>query len=843
MKIDNFRKWYKKGFCMRLLFMSLFVLSSLYADDNSINSIDLVWVMVATALVFLMQAGFTALETGMVRAKNSINVAIKNIADMIIAIAIFFAIGFAFMFGDSAGGFVGVSHFFLNDIVDANGYSFFIFQAVFAGTAVTIVSGAVAERMRFGAYFIVAIVITAFIYPLFGHWTWGGAFVEGQSSWLGDKGFLDFAGSTVVHSIGAWVGLAGAIVLGPRLDRYNEDGSINEIHGSNLSIVAIGVFIIWFGWFGFNGGSTLSADASVAKIIVNTNISAAFAAITAVVLSVIQYGKVAVDKVMFSIIAGLVGITAGCDLVSPLGAMSIGIVSAIVMWLGEVVLEKLRIDDPLMAVPAHGFAGAWGTLAIAFFAPEEALVNGSMIDQFLVQLMGVAVAFVWAFGIGMVLFLLLKSMNILRVPPEDEKLGLNISEHDAKMGWTDTIETMRTIIAKNDFSQRCEIEIGTEAGEVARNFNILIQHIEDKIKSDENCIEELERVLSAIKNGDLSTRLNLSTKNESLIKLNSVINEMLEVLNDKVARSLRVLKSYTNDNYKDRIVKLDDLTGEVRELMDCINGLGDTLSQMSLNRLKSSVVFEENSTKLTRNVEQMKSSADVQTESISKTVVSLEQILADIKDNSERTSQMASLAKDVEKSTQIGDKLAKETTSAMEDINEANTLINESIEMIEKIAFQTKILSLNAAVEAATAGEAGKGFAVVAGEVGNLASSSGEAAKKIKDLVTSAKAKTAEGKEISNRMKDGFENLSTQILQTSKYIEEVSKSSQSQKIGVDTINKAMLELEDVIKDSSKIANETNEVAQNSATITERILSDVKNKEFDGKEEYLNRLSA
>jgi methyl-accepting chemotaxis protein len=239
----------------------------------------------------------------------------------------------------------------------------------------------------------------------------------------------------------------------------------------------------------------------------------------------------------------------------------------------------------------------------------------------------------------------------------------------------------------------------------------------------------------------------------------------------------------------------------------------------------------------------MKSSADIQTDSISKSVVSLEQILADIKDNNERASQMASLAKEVEKSTHIGDRLAKETTSAMEDINEANTLINESIEMIERIAFQTKILSLNAAVEAATAGEAGKGFAVVAGEVGNLASSSGEAAKKIKELVISAKAKTDEGKSISNKMKDGFEALSAQIAETSKYIAEVSKSSHSQKIGVDTINQAMLELEDVIKDSSKIANETNEVAQNSATITQSILNDVKSKEFDGKQEYVRRLSA
>jgi Amt family ammonium transporter len=573
-----------KGFYMRAVILLFFTSSILLADDTSIKNIDLVWVMVATALVFLMQAGFTALETGMVRAKNSINVAIKNIADMIIAIAIFFLVGFAFMFGDSAGGFVGVSHFFLDDITDASGFSFFIFQAVFAGTAVTIVSGAVAERMRFGAYFIVAIVITAIIYPIFGHWSWGGALIEDQSSWLADRGFLDFAGSTVVHSIGAWVGLAGAIVLGPRIDRFSDDGTPNEIYGSNLSIVAIGVFIIWFGWFGFNGGSTLSADSAIAKIIVNTNLSAAFAAITAVVISVILYGKVSVEKVMFAIIAGLVGITAGCDVVSPLGAVSIGIVSTIVMWVGEVMFVKLKIDDPLMSVPAHGFAGAWGTIAIAFFAPSDVLINGSVLEQLIVQLTGVAVAFVWAFGIGMVLFLLLKGMGILRVPPEDERLGLNISEHNAKMGWNDTIDTMRSIIDKNDFSQRCEIEIGTEAGEVARNFNILIEHIEKRMQSDARGIEELERVVSSIKSGDLSQRLDISTDNESLKKLNSVINDMLNVLDDKVARSLRVLKSYTNDDYTDRIQKLDNLGGEVRELMECINELGNTLSNMSLNR-------------------------------------------------------------------------------------------------------------------------------------------------------------------------------------------------------------------------------------------------------------------
>lgn len=266
---------------MKLVLVFLFSSIVIYASEeqNVQLNLDLVWIMVATALVFFMQAGFTFVETGVVRAKNSINVAMKNVIDMIFSITTYFFVGFGVMFGATYGGLFGTSGFLLDGFTSNFDYTFFIFQAVFAGTAVTIVSGAVAERMQFKAYLVIAVCVTAIIYPVVGHWGWGGAILDGETGWLAEKGFIDFAGSTIVHSVGAWVGLAGAIVLGARVDRFDKNGKPNEMQPFSQTYIALGVFILWFGWFGFNGGSTIAGDGSFAKVIVVTAISASIAGI------------------------------------------------------------------------------------------------------------------------------------------------------------------------------------------------------------------------------------------------------------------------------------------------------------------------------------------------------------------------------------------------------------------------------------------------------------------------------------------------------------------------------------------------------------------------------------
>ena len=332
--------------------------------------LDIVWVLFATVLVFLMQAGFAMLEAGATRAKNAANIIMKNVMDISIGSLVFWMIGFGFMFGANESGLIGTSNFFLSDIDPSTDtgmfdFSFFIFQTVFAATAATIISGAVSERTKFAAYLIYTVAVTAFIYPIFGSWVWGG----GWLSELGDNGFMDFAGSTVVHSVGGWAALAGAIVVGPRLGKFI-DGKPVAIPGHSITLAALGVFILWFGWFGFNAGSTVSGnDASIAIIAVTTLLAAAAGSVGSMALSYILWKRFDASMTLNGVIGGLVAITAGTANVSPAMAVIIGLIGGFVVVAAVVLLErKLKVDDPVGAIAVHGFAGAWGTIAVGLFA-------------------------------------------------------------------------------------------------------------------------------------------------------------------------------------------------------------------------------------------------------------------------------------------------------------------------------------------------------------------------------------------------------------------------------------------------------------------------------------------
>ncbi len=445
----------------------------LHHPPTTQENLNFIWIILCAALVFFMQAGFSALESGLVRAKNSINVSLKNFSDLIFSMITFFVLGFAFMFGTSGNGWIGLEGFFLEGKSQPYDYAYFIFQAVFAGTAATIVSGAVAERMRFEAYLISTVIISALIYPLYGHWAWN------SEGWLFKLNFVDFAGSAVVHSIGGWVGLAGALVLGPRLGKFNADGSANDIPASSIPSAVLGAFILWFGWFGFNGGSTLIGDGSIAKIVVNTSISGSVASITAFAISKTLTGKFRAEHILNGALGGLVGVTAGCAVLEPMGALYIGLGAGVVVYFAEVLLLKLKIDDPVGAVPVHGFCGCYGTLALAVFAPADALPMKDHLAQLGVQAIGSATAFAWAFCVGLLLFSLLKWMRILRVPPEYESRGLNEAEHGAKQTMLDTYDTISYMVKSGDFSRKITPEIGTEAGDIAKVFNLLVDELND----------------------------------------------------------------------------------------------------------------------------------------------------------------------------------------------------------------------------------------------------------------------------------------------------------------------------------------------------------------------------
>jgi len=391
------------------------------------NNLNIVWTLVAAALVFFMQAGFAKVEAGFTRAKNACNIVMKNMMDFSVGAVMWFLVGFAFMFG-KGNSFIGLDHFAASDfsVSDLN-WTFWIFQCVFAGTAATIVSGAMAGRTKFTGYLAYSAVICAVIYPIAGHWAWSSLYYgEGvQQGWLVDLGFLDFAGSTVVHSCGAWLALAGAIVLGPRKGKYTPDGKSNAIPGHNIPLAALGVFILWFGWFGFNCGSTTTGDSSVGYIAMTTTLAAAAGAILAMVTSWFRFKKPDVGMTLNGALAGLVAITAGCDAVSMSGALVLGGVAGIlVVFAVEFIDKVLKIDGPVGAVSVHGVCGAWGTLGLCFF-----IDGGFTMKQFLVQLAGVGAMFGWAFGLGLVVFTLIKFTIGLRASDEEEARGLDFGEH------------------------------------------------------------------------------------------------------------------------------------------------------------------------------------------------------------------------------------------------------------------------------------------------------------------------------------------------------------------------------------------------------------------------------
>jgi ammonium transporter, Amt family len=390
------------------------------------------WVLITGALVFFMQAGFALVEAGLTRSKNTTNILFKNLMDFAIGTLGFWLIGYGIMFGSGTGFFGNFEFFSTTDHGAALGIpnlAFFFFQLVFAATAATIVSGAMAERTKFISYLIYSAVITLFIYPISGHWIWGGGWLSQLST-----PFHDFAGSTVVHSLGGWLALSGAIVLGPRIGKY-KNGKVNAIPGHSITLAALGVFILWLGWFGFNPGSTLSLSnpALVANIFVTTNAAAAAGAVGTLITTWIKYGKPGLSMTLNGVLAGLVAITAGCDAVSPGGAIIIGFIAGILVVFAVEFFDKVvKVDDPVGAVSVHGICGAFGTLAVGLFATNGGLFYGGGAAMLTTQAIGVASVAAWGIGTGLVLFYILKFTIGIRVSKKEEENGLDYYEHGEK---------------------------------------------------------------------------------------------------------------------------------------------------------------------------------------------------------------------------------------------------------------------------------------------------------------------------------------------------------------------------------------------------------------------------
>ncbi len=591
------------------------------SENNWQETLNYVWILTAAGLVFLMQAGFMCLEAGVAAAKHSINVAIKNMADFIIAVIGFWTLGFGLMFGTSEDGWIGTSEFLIS-VENPWTAVFFIFQSVFVGTAATIDSGAIAGRTKFGSYLILSALISVVVYPIFGHWAWGSLLHNDQQGWLEALGFVDFAGSTVVHSVGGWVGLAGIIIIGPRMGKFDADGNPQRFHPHNMTLAYLGTFILFFGWFGFNGGSTLEAGPGLAPIILNTILAGCFGGISASALSwfTSPLKRPEGEMIMNGVLGGLVAITAGCNVVETPGAAIIGFIGGMVVFGAVHLVERiLKLDDVVGAIAVHGFGGAWGTIATGIFMTSESLGETSRWTQVGIQTLGVVVCFFWSFGIAYCLLRLINSITPLRVPPEDERLGLNISEHGATSSILEIAQAMHQATTSGNFSEtlKVEVEHGTESGDLAQGFNRMIDAIH-------------------------------STRKKYLHSIETNVGGL-------IAQSENI--SLDLQNTYDHTQKVVDV---VQETMEKAHGISDSFTEIRY-RVEQSSAMNQN------------------------------------------------LLKEIEN-----------THSVMNALEQSASEITKVVTLIDKIAFKTQLLALNASVEAAKAGRAGKGFSVVAEEIKNL---------------------------------------------------------------------------------------------------------------------------
>ena len=490
-----------------------------------ISMVDTLWLLICSGLVFLMQAGFMCLESGLTRSKNSINVAVKNLADFGISAGLFWLFGYALMFGSSKANWFGSTGFVPTFGDQPDRAVFFLFQMMFCGTATTIVSGAAAERLKFHAYLLMAVFISGIIYPLFGHWSWNGIAAGNAGGWLENIGFIDFAGSTVVHSVGAWFGLAVVLVVGARHGRFSKKGPSkqsqskqnpskqspskqspsNRIQGSDIPFSVLGAMLLWFGWIGFNGGSTLALNEQVPGIVVNTVLAGVAGMLVAAGLSGLQHQVVEVEQLINGSLAGLVAVTACCHVINEPLAVIVGGTGAAVTSLASQLLDHWQIDDAVDAFPVHGAAGMWGTLSVGLFGQLELIDTGlSRGNQVMVQLFGIGVAAVWTFGLAWTVLSLVNKVFPLRISLEEEEIGLNVSEHHAKTETYELFQIMDYQARTNDLSLRVPVEPFTEVGHIATRYNQVIGAFE---KRQNQSVEDLahiyyvtEAIVAAVEN-------------------------------------------------------------------------------------------------------------------------------------------------------------------------------------------------------------------------------------------------------------------------------------------------------------------------------------------------------
>lgn len=656
------------------------------------------WLVIAAILVFMMQIGFLFLEAGTVRSKNSINVAMKNLADFVITTLAFALAGFSLMFGPTLGGIVGwSSELALLGFDNLSIATFFLFQVMFCGTASTIVSGAVAERMKFGAYLCYTLLIAALVYPLVGHWAWGGLLADTGEGWLEARGYVDFAGSSVVHMVGGVAALAAVIAIGPRIGRFTADGTPIRIQGHSPVLTMAGVLLLWIGWLGFNAGGAAMGSDDFGHALINTLMAGATGAAAAMLLGRLRDGYYLPERMTNGLIGGLVAITAGCVAATTFGAIWTGALGGIVAIWGQEWLERRwKLDDAVGAVAAHAMSGTVGILTIAFAGAAERLPHARW-DQFIVQATGAAAIAAFTFAICWPAMLLARRFNYLRISQKEELEGLNQAEHCARLG-TGELQAVVAELSRGDadLSSRVRIEEGDESADLAYVFNGFL----DKLEADQRQRDEELRAVHA--------RADLENARRERIELERAAAEQAR-LRDEAREAAR------------RATRLEGL----------LSSFDSTVAQAVEMLLAASTALDKTADRLSADVTQTSGDADCALAGARDALDNATAVAAATEQLADTTRSIAQQMEMVRDVTVCAAEAGKDGVRLIESLRDSTSSISSVVDFIDSVANETNLLALNASIEAARAGESGHGFAVVAKEVKGLSQQTAQAAKSV----------------------------------------------------------------------------------------------------------------